>query len=186
MSDSEIPAWARAARQGWVFTGGTRPPFAEVPGPGRESVWDYPRPPLLVPDARSVVVKLGDAEIARTSSAVRMLETSHPPTFYLPRTDVVMAHLVATGRGSRCEWKGLCTYYDVLVEGQRVEGAAWSYEAPFAEATAIAGHVAFYASLLDCFVDGERARPQPVGVYGGWITSELAGPFKGGPESGGW
>jgi uncharacterized protein (DUF427 family) len=186
MSDADIPAWARAARQGWTWTGGARPPFAEVPSPGQESVWDYPRPPLLVPDARSVVVRRGETELARTDRAVRMLETSHPPTFYLPRSDVVMKHLKRTGHGSQCEWKGLCTYYDVVVGGERIVGAAWSYEEPLADAAAIAGHIAFYASRLACFVAGERALPQPGGFYGGWVTAELVGPFKGGPDSRGW
>jgi uncharacterized protein (DUF427 family) len=133
-----------------------------------------------------VVVKLGAIEVARTQRAVRMVETSHPPTFYLPRTDVVMAHLERSGRGSRCEWKGLCTYYDVIADGERIEGGAWSYEEPFAEAASIAGHLAFYASRLACFVAGEQAQPQPGGFYGGWITPELVGPFKGGPNSSGW
>jgi uncharacterized protein (DUF427 family) len=140
----------------------------------------------LVPDARSVVVRLGDVELARSADTLRMLETSHPPTFYLPRRDVLMAHFEPAGQGSRCEWKGLCTYYDVVVDGKRVEGAAWSYEAPFSEAEALAGHLAFYASRLSCFVDGEQATPQPGGFYGGWVTSELVGPFKGGPNSQGW
>ena len=186
MSDSEIPAWARAARRGWTFTGGARPSFAAAPAPGQESVWDYPRPPLLVPDSRLVVVKVGEVEVARTQHTVRLLETSHPPTFYLPRTDVVMARLERSGRGSRCEWKGVCTYYDVIAEDERIEGAAWSYEEPFAEAAAIAGHLAFYAHRLTCLVAGERAGPQPGGFYGGWITSELAGPFKGEPNTSGW
>ncbi|MEZ4399195.1 MAG: DUF427 domain-containing protein [Kofleriaceae bacterium] len=182
----KLPAWAKAGRAGWTWTGAARPPFAIEPGPGQESVWDYPRPPALVPDEREVIVRLDGVELARTRGAVRLLETSHPPSFYLPRADVRLARLVPAGGGSRCEWKGACTYYDVVVGDQRVPRAAWSYLHPFDDAATIAGHVAFYPARLECLVDGERARPQPGGFYGGWITSELVGPWKGDPATSGW
>jgi uncharacterized protein (DUF427 family) len=190
MTDDELPAWARAGRAGWTYTGGTRPPFAAVPGPGQESVWDYPRPPLLVPDDREVIVRLPDSagghELARTRAALRLLETSHPPTFYLPRGDVDLTRLRRVpGGGSLCEWKGAATYFDI-VAAPPLPRAAWSYERPFADARALAGHLAFYAHQLACFVGGERVTPQPGGFYGGWITSELVGPFKGDPSSRGW
>jgi uncharacterized protein (DUF427 family) len=184
--DDELPAWARAGREGWTWTGRARPPFAVVPGPGQESVWDYPRPPRLVPDEREVVVQWGGREIARTRAAIRLLETSHPPTFYVPRADIDISVIVRASGGSLCEWKGACSYYDVVIDGERIDRGAWSYERPFAEAAVIAGHVAFYADRLACFVGGERARPQQGGFYGGWITSELVGPFKGEPGTRGW
>ncbi|MEM1028965.1 MAG: DUF427 domain-containing protein [Myxococcota bacterium] len=171
---------------GWTHTGQRRPDFAEAPGPGQESVWDYPRPPRLVGDDRRVVVRCGDTVIADTSAAARVLETSHPPTFYLPREDVRMEFLEAVGRGSRCEWKGEATYFDVVVPGTRHGRAAWSYPEPFGEFEPVAGHICFYAVDLDCRVDGVRVRPQPGGFYGGWITPELVGPFKGESGTSGW
>jgi uncharacterized protein (DUF427 family) len=183
---TKLPTWAVLGRTGWSNTGVSRPSFAEVPEPNQESVWDYPRPPALVSDAREVIVRLGDVEIARTCDAIRVLETSHPPTFYLPRRDVDMSCLRAAGGGSRCEWKGEASYFDVVVGGLIRARAAWSYERPFDEASVLAGHLAFYASAVEAWVGGERARPQPGGFYGGWITSELTGPFKGGPGTAGY
>ena len=115
-----------------------------------------------------------------------MLETSNPPTFYLPRNDVSMTHLVHVGGGSRCEWKGEARYFDIVVGQHRLARCAWSYERPFEEAASIAGHLAFYASHVDATVAGERVLPQPGGFYDGWITSELVGPFKGEPGSERW
>jgi uncharacterized protein (DUF427 family) len=183
---SELPEWARLGRRGWTNTGAKRPAFAETPGPGQESVWDYPRPPALVPDERRVIVRLGEIVIADTTSAFRVLETSHPPTFYLPRADVDMRHLEATSGGSRCEWKGEARYFDVVVGERRVRGAAWSYEAPFAELEPIAGHLGFYPLHLECTVDGVHVEPQPGGFYAGWITPDVVGPFKGELGSSGW
>lgn len=182
----KLPRWAELGRQGWKHTGAERPAFAETPGPGRESVWDYPRPPRLVGDDRRIQVQVADIIIADTVDAARVLETSHPPTFYLPRKDVRMEYLEPVGRGSRCEWKGEASYFDVVVADRRFARAAWSYEAPFGEFEPVAGHICFYASELTCVVDGHRAKPQPGGFYGGWITPELVGPFKGEPGSGGW
>lgn len=175
--------WLKRAREGWTWRGTGRPQFAIAPGPGQESVWDYPRPPAIVDDPREVVVQYRGAEIARSRMTKRLLETSHPPTFYVPRRDVRVEHLArVAGGGSFCEWKGPCTYYDVA----GVARAAWSYEQPFPESDALREHVAFYAHELECFVAGERARPQAGGFYGGWITSELVGPFKGDPGTSGW
>ena len=181
-----VPDWLRAARDHWRWRGSERPPFAEKPGPGQESVWDFPRPPIVVPDTREIVVRWNGHTVARTRHAVRLLETSHPPSFYLPWQDVDRAWL-RTGAGeSFCEWKGAARYWD-LVDGERhAAGAAWSYPAPLAGGEAVADRVAFYASIAECFVDGVRATPQPGGFYGGWVTPELAGPFKGTPGSSGW
>jgi uncharacterized protein (DUF427 family) len=188
MSDpSELPAWVLQARAGWVWRGARRPSFAAEPRPGEESVWDYPRPPLLVRDARHVVVRLGSVVVAESRRALRLLETSHPPTWYVPRVDVTAASLVRAEGGSFCEWKGQASYFDVLGGGRRIPGCAWSYEAPIDGAYAeLAGAVAFYATELECLVDGERVKPQPGGFYGGWITRELVGPFKGEPGTSGW
>jgi uncharacterized protein (DUF427 family) len=125
--------------------------------------------------------------IADTRRAVRVLETSHPPAFYLPLEDVAAELLAPAAGGSFCEWKGAAAYFDVVVGDRIVPRAAWHYPAPAAHFAAIAGHVAFYPGRLDaCLVDEERVRPQEGGFYGGWITDEIAGPFKGGRGSRGW
>ncbi len=183
---TKLPRWAELGRQGWKHTGAERPPFAVAPGEGQESVWDYPRPPKLVGDDRRVQVYAGDVLIVDTTEAARVLETSHPPTFYLPRKDVRMDHLEPVGTGSRCEWKGEASYFDVVVGSERLSRAAWSYEAPFGEFEPVAGHICFYAHALTCLVGGDRVKPQPGGFYGGWITPELVGPFKGDPGTSGW
>ena len=174
--------WLTRAREGWEFRGAKRPPFAEPPDPGQESVWDYPRPPIIVADPREVIVRHRGVEIAHSRATLRLLETSHPPTFYIPRGDVRVDQLVQVAGASFCEWKGPCSYYDVA----GIARAAWSYDAPFPEAEVIRECVAFYAHELECFVAGERVRPQSGPFYGGWITSELVGPFKGEPGTSGW
>eukprot|EP00729_Bicosta_minor_P007461 gene7461-10918_t len=185
MSGEEIPAWVKCAREGWTHTGKNRPPFAEVPEDGKESVWDYPRPPLAVEDARHVVVKLKgtDTIVADSTITVRILETSHPPTFYIPKKDVNMELLKIAAGSSMCEWKGQATYYGVESSAPR---SCWSYDSPFSEMTLIKDHVSFYPSQFDCTVGGEKVTPQPGGFYGGWITPELAGPFKGDAGTSGW
>jgi uncharacterized protein (DUF427 family) len=180
------PTWLRAAREHWRWRGESRPPFAAVPGPEQFSVWDYPRPPCVVPETREVVVHWGDVEVARTQRALRVLETSHPPSFYLPWDDVARNFLQPAAGNSFCEWKGPARYW-TLVDGQRqLVRVAWSYPEPQAGAEALANCVAFYPQHLVCRVDGEVVRPQPGGFYGGWITSELTGPFKGEPGSDAW
>lgn len=187
MGIEKLPAWAVASRGSWTNRGNRRPAFADIPSESQESVWDYPRPPALAPDTRRVRVVLDDHVVADTRAAFRLLETSHAPTFYLPRQDVDTLRLERLSRaGSRCEWKGAATYFDVVGGDKREAGAAWSYESPFGDFAQLKGHIAFYASRLECYVDGERARPQPGGFYGGWVTSELSGPFKGEPGTGGW
>ena len=174
----EADARVLASRNAWTYRGHERPPFARAPGEGEESVWDYPRPPRLVADDRLVEVGLGDRIVARTRRAVRVLETASPPTFYLPPGDVEMDWLVPSGARSFCEWKGIAVDLD-LRDGPRSVG--WRYPETFPEFEAIAGWPAFYPARLECFVDGERVRPQPGGYYGGWLTREIVGPVKGEP-----
>jgi len=183
---NSIPDWASQARAKWKNTGQRRPPFALEPGPGQESVWDYPRPPRLDSDDREVTVHFGTDLIARTRAAYRLLETAGPPTFYLPPADVDMNFLEARSGHSRCEWKGEASYWSVVASGRRVDAAAWSYEDPFPEFDAIRGYMSFYPALLSCRVAGAPVQPQPGGVYGGWITPEVVGPFKGEPGSQDW
>lgn len=157
------------------------------PQPGQEAVWDYPRPPRCEPTSKRIVVVFAGVTIADTVAAKRVLETSHPPVYYIPTADIDMRHLRRAAGGSLCEWKGLAQYYDVVVGSRVAEQAAWAYPQPTPAFAAIAGHLAFYAGMMDaCTVDGELVRPQPGGFYGGWITSDLAGPFKGEPGSMGW
>ena len=151
-----------------------------VPGPGQESVWDYPRPPRLEPSGHRVRVEFGGETIANSTRAYRVLETSHPPTYYIPPDDVRQEFLVAVPRRSLCEFKGQARYWDVRA-GARISGnAAWSYLSPTRAFTSIMGYFAFYPGRVDaCFVDQERVQAQEGDFYGGWITSDIVGPFKG-------
>ena len=156
-------------------------------GPGQESVWDYPRPPRLEPVALPLRVVLGGETIAETVAGWRVLETSHPPVYYVPRGDVRPGALEPVAGRSLCEWKGAATYFDVVGGGVRAPRAAWSYPEPTAPFLPIRDHVAFYPQAMDaCFVGAERATPQPGGFYGGWITSNIVGPLKGEPGTQGW
>jgi uncharacterized protein (DUF427 family) len=174
------------ARAQWRWRGVDRPPFAATPGPGQESVWDYPRPPRLAPDAREVVVRWGDLEVARTTAAIRVLETAHPPCFYLPWRDVARELFHQAPGSSFCEWKGPARYWSLIDGHRRLPSVAWSYPQPLSGAETLAECVAMYATVLDCRVGGAPVTPQPGGFYGGWITPELVGPFKGEPGSAGW
>lgn len=184
--DDSIPNWLAAARSHWTWRGGRRPAFAVVPRSDQESVWDYPRPPALVPDTREVTIHWRGRLVARTRQAVRLLETSHPPSFYLPWADVDRGLLQPAEGSSFCEWKGPARYWSLVDGDARLDRIAWSYPQPLEGAEAIAQHVAFYATGLECRVGGEVVTPQPGGFYGGWVTPELVGPFKGGPGSTGW
>ena len=156
-------------------------------GPGEESVWDYPRPPRLERDERRVVITFNGEVIADTTRAWKVLETSHPPTWYLPPDDVRMEFLEAATGSSYCEWKGGARYWTVRVGERAAEKVAWGYPDPTPDFRAITDHVAFYAGPMDAVtVDGVRVEPQPGGFYGGWITPEVKGPFKGGPGTWGW
>ena len=155
--------------------------------PGQESVWDYPRPAVAEPTTASIRIVLVGMVIAETRRAVRTLETSHPPSYYIPPEDIVPGVLIPTGGSSFCECKGHARYFDVVAGSERRERAAWAYPDPTTPFTILRHHVAFYAAAMDaCFVDGERAVPQPGGFYGGWITSAVAGPFKGVARSRFW
>jgi uncharacterized protein (DUF427 family) len=160
----------------------------EVPGPGRESVWDYPRPPRVEPVGERIRVVAGGIVIAVSGRAARVLETSHPPVYYVPREDIRADLLRASGGSSVCEWKGRATYWSLaLPDGRSVPDVAWSYEEPSRGFEGIRGWLAFYASRVDeAWVGDERAVPQPGGFYGGWVTSRIAGPVKGEPGSWGW
>ena len=125
-------------------------------------------------------------QIAESSHAYRVLETSHPPSWYIPRDDVDMQYLFPVGKNSFCEWKGVAGYWSVRVGEQVIPSAAWSYESPNASFAPIKQALAFYPNLLECFVDGERVQPQPGRLYGGWITHDVVGPFKGMPGTEGW
>ena len=183
---SSDPGWLRAARDHWRWRGHERPPFAVVPGPGQQSVWDFPRPPRLASDPREVVVRWGGVEVARTRRAIRVLETAHPPSFYLPWADVQRALFVPAAGGSFCEWKGAARYWDVVDGDQRLDAAAWSYAQPLAGTEALADCVSMYPAAFEITVGGAAVRAQPGGFYGGWITPELVGPFKGDPGSESW
>lgn len=181
------PDALRAARDAWGWRGQQRPAFAVPPGPGQESVWDYPRPPRLVPDVRTVTIQWDGVPVAHCRRALRLLETAHPPTFYLPWEDVDRGVVMpGSGTTSFCEWKGPARYWSLTRGGKTLRNVAWSYPQPLAGAEAVANCVAFYAHDLDCRVDGHRVTPQAGGFYGGWITPELVGPFKGDPGSAGW
>lgn len=150
-------------------------------------MWEYPRPPRVERTARHLRVEFNGVTIAETESAQRILETRHPPTYYIPPGDVRMEFLVPASASSVCEWKGRANYYDVTVGDRSAPRAAWTYHEPREGFEAIRDHIAFYPGPMDaCYVDGERVRPQPGGFYGGWITGDVVGPFKGGPGTSGW
>lgn len=154
--------------------------------PGQESVWDYPRPPACEAVTHRLRVMAGGQVLAETTRGFRILETSHPPVYYIPPEDVRMEWLRPNGRETHCEWKGRAVSYD-LVEPVAVPGLAWAYPVPSSGFEAIAGHLAFYAGRAGpCFVDAEQVTPQPGDFYGGWITDKIKGPFKGIPGSWGW
>ena len=153
-----------------------------------ESVWDYPRPPRLEPVPHRIRVKHRGITVADTPASLRILETSHPPVYYIPHSNVTADLLrPSASRQSFCEFKGLASYWDLVVGGVVVREAGWSYERPVAAYAQLAGHVAFYASKVDeCWIDGERVAAQPGDFYGGWITANLRGPFKGSPGTLAW
>jgi len=155
--------------------------------PGQESVWDYPRPPRLEATTRRVRVIFNGERIADTHRAQRVLETSHPPVFYIPRADIRAEFLSPTARRSFCEWKGVASYHTVTVGDRSAPDAAWSYPDPNPAFAAIKDHLAFYPSKMDtCLVDDITVTAQPGDFYGGWITPEITGPFKSDPGTEGW
>ena len=163
-----------------------RHPTPDPTGPGQESVWAYPRPPRLERCDRRLRVLVGSTIVADTVRGWRVLETSHPPSYYLPLDDCDRS-LLSPGAGtSWCEWKGSATYWNVTTPDGTIERAIWSYPSPSPGFEPIADHIACYPSVFDCFVDDERVTPQPGGFYGGWITSDVTGPFKGTPGTSWW
>jgi len=162
-------------------------PVPDPIAPGQESVWDYPRPPALRASDEEIVVVLGGVTICETRTSWRVLETSHPPTYYLPMSAFVDGALQLASGHSFCEWKGAADYLDVVGGDKTAARAAWFYPQPNGRFAALKNHVALYAGAMDyCLVDGERVVPQPGGFYGGWVTSAVSGPFKGIPGSQGW
>lgn len=180
---SETPAARPAPSARWR----AGPQNERRPGHPRESVWDYPRPPRVEPTTRRLWVVFAGVTIADTRSALRVLETSHPPVYYFPPKDVLRDHLVPSRLRTWCEFKGMAAYFDISVGDRVARDAAWHYPWPAAGYEELAGHIAFYPGKVDaCYVDGERVQAQPGDFYGGWITSEIEGPFKGGPGTRGW
>ncbi len=162
-------------------------PEPDEPADGQESVWDYPRPAIAEPTERHIQIVHRGISLVDSRNAWRTLETSHPPTYYMPRADILMEYLSPNPRRSLCEWKGQASYWDVEIGDQSWEAAAWSYEAPTPGFAPIAGFLAFYPEPFDqCLVDGEPITPQPGNFYGGWISQYEAGPFKGIPGSRFW
>lgn len=162
-------------------------PEPVTPGPGQESVWAYPRPPRIEQRGERLRIELGGTVIAETTQAWAVLETSHPPTYYLPRGSFVDGVLRPAAGSSYCEWKGTAVYLDLVTPTRSAHAAAWSYPDPSPAYAALADHVAVYPAATDgCWVDDERVEPQPGGFYGGWITSRVTGPFKGAPGTLGW
>jgi uncharacterized protein (DUF427 family) len=157
------------------------------PAAGQESVWDYPRPPRLQKvSERLRVIFIGET-IADTVAGFRVLETSHPPVYYIPPGDLDQQYLCTVSGSSWCEFKGHAKYWSLDLNGKRSENAAWSYPQPSPAFADVAGYLAFYASRVDeCWVGDERVQPQEGDFYGGWITSRIVGPFKGGAGTRGW
>lgn len=159
----------------------------KVPLPGQESVWDYPRPPRCESCSKTIEVVVEDIRIASTTKSRRVLETSHPPVYYIPPDDVMMEHLYPLFGKTWCEWKGEASYFDLQLGDRFIPSVAWTYRNPKPAFVEIRDFLAFYPSRVDaCFVDDEQVQSQPGDFYGGWISSDIAGPFKGSPGTLGW
>lgn len=165
----------------------TRPPRPDPVAAGQESVWDYPRPPAVVTTDEEVAVEFAGVVIAHSWAALRVLETSHPPTYYVPARDVRLDLLEPSVQRTFCEYKGSAHYADLVVGERRSVQASWWYPRPAAGYEQLADHIAFYPGRVDhCRVDGERVSAQDGDYYGAWITSKVAGPFKGAPGTTWW
>ena len=169
----------------WNFRGQSRPPFALEPGADQESVWDYPRPPRIEPDARRVEVKHAGVLVASSTANFRVLETASPPTFYVPPQAVDRTLMQRAQGASYCEWKGAATYW-ALANAEERFAIGWSYDDPPPAFECIRGYLSFYPARVECYVAGERVVAQAGGFYGGWITAAIVGPFKGDPGTAGW
>jgi uncharacterized protein (DUF427 family) len=153
-----------------------------------ESVWDYPRPPRVEKTSKRIRVVFNSVTVADTQNAYRVLETSHPPVYYIPQRDIQMQYLsTTTKRETFCEFKGTANYWMIEVDGKKAENVAWMYANPNKDYAAIRNHIAFYPGKMDaCYVDDEQVQAQAGDFYGGWITSDIVGPFKGGAGTLGW
>jgi len=178
----EASAAVLAARERWRYRGQERPAFAAPAGPDQESVWDFPRPPRIEPVVEPVRVYAGDQLVAQTLRARRVLETAGAPTYYVPPDDVNLQLLEREGESSLCEWKGVACVFTVAGR----QGAGWCYERTFSEFVLIRAWLAFYPTLLDCYVGDEQVTAQPGGYYGGWVRDNLTGPIKGEAGSSAW
>lgn len=162
-------------------------PVRIEPEPGQESVWDYPRPPKIEDSTRHVEVLFEGVRVAESRRAKRVLETSSPPVYYIPPEDVRLDLLQQNERATVCEWKGQASYYNLTVGGRTSANAAWTYLRPTDAFQSIKAYIAFYAGRVDsCLLDGELVHPQPGDYYGGWVTREIVGPFKGEAGTLGW
>ena len=168
----------------WQYQGKQRPDFAQAPGPDQESVWDYPRPPAVERTDRRVQVIASGITIADTTASFRLMETASPPTYYIPMIDVDLKQLLPVDGKSMCEWKGLASYF-ALPEDPGIT-VAWGYPDARAPYTSLRDCLSFYPGRIECLVAGERVQPQPGLFYGGWVTSDIVGPFKGEPCTVGW
>ncbi|MCY4655344.1 MAG: DUF427 domain-containing protein [Gammaproteobacteria bacterium] len=178
MTRSDQSKTVSRMRAQWTYRGQERPDFAIEPHDGQESVWDYPRPPIIQEDFREVEVFDGKTLIARSKRTLRVLETAGAPCFYLPPEDVETKRLRQNRTRTFCEWKGEGIGFDTL---SGIKDVAWSYPKTFEESKPIEGWIAFYAAKVQCFVNSELVVPQPSGYYGGWVTHEIVGPYKGDP-----
>ena len=171
-----------------VAAGTALPPVERViPGPGQESCWDYPRPPRVESVGERIRVVVDGMTIGNSTHALRVLETAGAPVYYLPPRDVRIDLLRPTAHSSVCEWKGLAGYHEIVLPTRVIPDAAWSYAHPSPGYEMLRDHLAFYAGRVDeAWVGDERATPQPGRFYGGWVTSRVVGPFKGGPGTLGW
>jgi uncharacterized protein (DUF427 family) len=157
------------------------------PQPGQESVWDYPRPAIAQPSTKHIQVVCNGVAIADSRNTIRVLETSHPPAYYIPIADIQMQYFSLTPHHSLCEWKGVANYYTITVGDTVLPNVAWQYPEPTERFLSIRDAIALYPSRMEaCYVDGEKAQAQAGDFYGGWITSDIVGPFKGGSGTWGW
>jgi uncharacterized protein (DUF427 family) len=169
----------------WDYYGQKRPPFAQQPQQGQESVWDYPRPPLVQACDRLVVVEFNGDTLACSTETWRVMETASPPGFYFPGKDVDWDKLAPAPGSSVCEWKGVAKYWRLASQPGGI-AVGWHYPEPIAAFSALRGTISFYPGRVDCYIDGAKVRPQPGEFYGGWVTDDVVGPFKGGPGTRHW
>ena len=162
-------------------------PIPDPVVPGQRSVWDFPRPTIARASVAHVVIEHRGRIVADTRASIMTFETSHPPSYYIPPGDIDAGMLRPASGSSFCEYKGYATYWDVVIGDLVLSRVGWSYPDPTPAFAMLRDHVAFYAGPFDrCSVDGDTVVAQPGNFYGGWITPDLAGPFKGVPGSMGW